>query len=300
MESTPFVSIILPVYNRAATLPRAVESVLIQTFDDYELIIVDDGSQDDTASVARGYLQNAKVRYIHQDNAGAGAARNQGIAVARGQWVAFQDSDDEWCQEKLQAQVDLAKNSAAEVAVIYSDMVRVTQAGKRIPWLSPDVRMGVLIDADTLDYQVKNIGLQSALIRRSVLLREGKFDQHLPRFIDLDLFARLALRYRFAKVDRPLVTYYETRGISSDPEARARARIALIDKYRNFFERNARYLAHQYIRVATAYWMGGHMEEKDRYCRLALATYWRDGHVLAKAAVVNFFPRRLLPGRWCG
>ena len=103
MAASPQVSVVIPTYNRAHILGRAIDSVLQQTHRDLELIIVDDGSSDGTAALVRG-IEDPRVRYVHQQNRGVSAARNRGIAEARAEWLAFLDSDDEWLPQKLERQ----------------------------------------------------------------------------------------------------------------------------------------------------------------------------------------------------
>jgi glycosyltransferase involved in cell wall biosynthesis len=95
-ENQPFFSVIIPTYNRAGFLLRALASVQRQKFYDYEIIVVDDGSHDATADKVKGYA----VRYLYQDNRGVSSARNLGVAEARGRWLAFLDADDEWLPQK--------------------------------------------------------------------------------------------------------------------------------------------------------------------------------------------------------
>lgn len=105
LNGTPFVSIVIPTYNRARFLGRLVRSVLNQTYKNFEVIVADDASTDDTAEIIKTFKDD-RIRYIrHESNAGAAAARNTGIKASRGEYVAFQDSDDEWLPEKLEKQM---------------------------------------------------------------------------------------------------------------------------------------------------------------------------------------------------
>ena len=103
------ISVVIPAYNAGRFIRRTIDSVLAQTYTDYEIIVVDDGSTDNTAEIVKSY--GSKVRYIYQQNAGDGAARNTGIYAAKGEWIAFLDHDDEWLPEKLRLQMELLKRN---------------------------------------------------------------------------------------------------------------------------------------------------------------------------------------------
>ncbi|MGA7301658.1 MAG: glycosyltransferase family A protein, partial [Candidatus Sulfotelmatobacter sp.] len=116
----PKVSVVIPTYNRAGTVPRAIESVLAQTFTDLEVIVVDDGSSDDTGKVL-GEMFGERIRYFAQVNQGASIARNRGIEEARGEWIAFLDSDDLWEKEKLEWQLKALEQFAPQCCGCYTD-----------------------------------------------------------------------------------------------------------------------------------------------------------------------------------
>ncbi|MBI4683838.1 MAG: glycosyltransferase family 2 protein [Nitrospirae bacterium] len=106
------VSVIIPTYNRADFLPQTIQSILNQTYQDWELIVVDDGSKDITEDIVDGFkAKDRKIEYFYQVNKGAGAARNSGIRKSSGNYIAFLDSDDEWLPEKLERQVDFMRNN---------------------------------------------------------------------------------------------------------------------------------------------------------------------------------------------
>jgi len=130
----PTVSIIIPTYNRAALLPRALDSVVAQTFSDWEIILVDDGSTDDTAQLAADYYRRLGDRFvcIREENRGSSAARNRGIDACHGRFVAFLDSDDEFAPAKLERQLTLFE-LRPELGFVYSDFAFVDLKGKRHP-----------------------------------------------------------------------------------------------------------------------------------------------------------------------
>src|SRR5687767_7523259 len=172
----PVVSVVLPTYNRAPLLGRAIRSVLGQSYTDFELIVVDDGSTDGTSGVVAGF-RDKRIRYLPlARNTGAGAARNAGIRVARGKFVAFQDSDDEWLPAKLAKQMSAFERGPAKLGVVYSDMQRVLSDGSTKYFAAPSIFSDRLINPDIRFYQVSNLGIQSAVIRREYLDEVGPFN----------------------------------------------------------------------------------------------------------------------------
>lgn len=268
----PAVSVILPTYNRAHTLGRAVDSVLRQTFDDFELIIIDDGSTDESDAVLRAYLSAGRARVIRQSsNKGCAEARNLGLMASRGQYVAFQDSDDEWLPDKLEKAVAALDRLPPECGIFYSDMLRNNEDGSSYYWESPTVRRGVLTDANTLEYAVHGVSIVSAVIRRECFQRVGFFDTALARFIDLDLFIRLSDHFDFFHQREPLVKYYVSpTAISLDMKALADARLYLIGKYYQRLKESKEHLAYQYLALAWALSEDGRAQETYEYASKSL------------------------------
>jgi len=221
-KQTPRVSVIIPTYNRATTLGRAARSVLFQDFRDLELIVVDDGSSDETAEVIAG-LEDARVRVIvHETNRGVGAARNTGIDAANGEIVAFQDSDDEWLQGKLSAQVRAIEAEGEDCVLVYCTKIVygrdenyrrgqrrvVCVPGPEVTELSGDLREFL--------WRQHVISTQTMLVRADALRRIGGFDTGLYNCEEWDLAIRLSEVGTFTFVDDPLVnTYIQTDSIST-------------------------------------------------------------------------------------
>jgi glycosyltransferase involved in cell wall biosynthesis len=222
-------SIILPTYDRAHLLPRSIASVLAQTDGDFELIVVDDGSADESAAVVAGF-GDARIRYVAlPENRGLPAARNAGLAVARGALVAFQDSDDEWHPDKLARQRRVLADHP-EAGVVYGDMHRVCADGRVLYHRSPTIVRGRLIDPTTRYWQSYMLAMQPVLIRRACLQRL-RFDERLIRLEDLDLHLRLAAHVEFVHVPEPVVRYHETGGLTVDHRAELKGRRQLLRKY---------------------------------------------------------------------
>jgi glycosyltransferase involved in cell wall biosynthesis len=248
---SPLVSVVVPTYERARTLERAIASVLDQTFSDFELIVVDDGSTDATQRLLGRYAGLRNVRCVSTRHRGCAAARNLGLTLACGRYIAFQDSDDEWLPEKLGKAI-AALEREPKAGVFYSDMLRVHADGSCTDFRSPEVQQGALISTTTLDFQVRRIGIQSAVIRRECFDAVGSFDESLPRLIDLELFIRLSDKFGFIHSTEKLVRYYAGAGISTNRQALVTARRCLLRKYRHRLAREPQHLARQYLYLADA------------------------------------------------
>ncbi len=225
-----FVSVVLPTFNRAATILRAVESVLNQTHTDLELIVVDDGSTDETESLLMR-ASDPQIRYVKlARNRGQSLARNTGIRMARGELVAFQDSDDSWHPEKLERQIKRL-NEDREAGGIYCDLLRICRASAPFVMSAQEPAVGRLIDRERSTYQTYGIGIQSCLLRKAVIHEAGGFWESLPAFEDLELLLRIARRRRLLRISMPLTNYYETNGVSTDPVAERQARAMMLRRY---------------------------------------------------------------------
>lgn len=243
----PLVSVILPTRNRAQTLKRAIDSVLNQSFADFELVIVNDGSTDGS-KVMLDALADQRVRCYHRaQSRGAGAARNYGIKKTNSLFIAFQDSDDEWYPDKLSIQLESINKS--EAGLVYSHMLRIDRAGNESMFFAPDNVYEGIYDTNLYKYHVENIGIQSCLIRRECLEKSGLFDESMPALEDLELFIRLADICAFQRIDLPLVKYYENEGISSNMDAQTKARKLLFQKYKNELRCNKKAIAIEMMRI---------------------------------------------------
>jgi glycosyltransferase involved in cell wall biosynthesis len=249
---TPAVSIVLPTYNRAELLGRSIQSVLGQTYRDFELIVVDDGSTDGTVEVVGGF-RDRRIRYVPlARNTGAGAARNVGIRMARGKLLAFQDSDDEWLPSKLAKQMSAFEHGPVRLGMVYSDMERIFSDGTAVYFAAPSVSSDRLINPAIRFYQVSNLGVQSTVIKRECLEAVGCFNEDLPAFEDLEMFIRLSRRCDFQRLPEPLVKYYDTQGISKDVYARWVSRkIMLKLYYRELLIRNPSFLFNEALWLFT-------------------------------------------------
>jgi glycosyltransferase involved in cell wall biosynthesis len=199
----PLFSIVVTCYNYGQYLQQSLQSVLDQTCADFEVIVIDDGSTDNTPDVMEQYTADSRFKYIRQANAGQPKAKNRGIAESSGEFIAFLDADDIWLQQtKLEKQ--LALFADPQVGAVYARRKWINQDGVEISGDERVLRRGSILDHVFID---NFICFSSSVIRRSCLDEVGYFDENLPMGIDYDLWIRLAARYRFDYVDEALVKY---------------------------------------------------------------------------------------------
>jgi glycosyltransferase involved in cell wall biosynthesis len=214
VKTIPTVSVIIPTYNRASVICDAVESVLNQSYSNVDLIVVDDGSKDDTHARLRRF--GNRIRLITQDNAGPAAARNRGIAVSRGDLVAFLDSDDLWLPSKVERQVSLLGRLDVAVTSCLCN-IQMKWSDKEFgsfdnAWLNPAIEEGVWLNVDEVLATRFVLFNQGIMVRRHVLERIGGFDEDLRLLEDADLALRLSLVGPWAFIQTPLAIWRETRG----------------------------------------------------------------------------------------
>ena len=222
------ISVILPAYNREGTILRAVQSVLGQTYSDIELIVVDDGSTDGTGDIVTS-IQDPRMKLLRTvTNQGACAARNLGVAAARGDWVAFQDSDDAWYPGKLERQLQAASTWGADV--VFSAMRLVQENGKPagvVP--EPSFPPGICTYEKFLERS--RASTQTIMGRRDCFLSEP-FDEAMPRMQDWDIILRLARRYKICYAGEVLVdTYLQSDSLTMQTEKG-------LEAYRRIYAKN--------------------------------------------------------------
>lgn len=202
----PVVSVVVPTYNRARVLPRAIECVLGQSCGDLELLIVDDGSTDDTEAAVSGYT-DPRVRYLREPiNRGTSAARNVGLREARGTFVAFLDSDDEWLPDKLTRQLAVFASRGPETGLVYTGVERVESDGQSTIQ-RPRARGEVY--RELLWRNAIHGGGSNVMMRRNAVASTGFFNETLKAIEDYEYWLRIARFFSIEFVDAPLVRYYD-------------------------------------------------------------------------------------------
>lgn len=222
-EKNQLVSIIIPAYNAARYVKGAVDSALAQTYPNVEVIVVDDGSTDNTAEILSPYAAAGKIKYVKQENKGLAGARNAGIRVSRGAYVALLDSDDLFLPEKISRQA-AALESHPDFGVCYCDLIHFADSQKgrrfyhhRYKYPSGDIFPDLL--------QAQLVNPLAVMLRRSVLDAHGLFDESLRRSEDWEMWLRLSRAgVKFYYLGEPLAQYRIGQGganlssLKSEPE----------------------------------------------------------------------------------
>ena len=203
-RETPLVSVVIPTYNRALTISPAIDSALNQTYKNIEIIVVDDGSTDNTKEALKPYEQ--KITYIPQANSGVSSARNIGIQRAAGEYVAFLDSDDLWYPQKLEKQIEAIQKNQ-EYALCLTNIEYINEAGSHISF--SNLREIILQNGSFFEYLLRGFPVTCSymLIKKDVFNAVGLFDESLKTAEDIDMLLRITSGYQAILIDEPLVKY---------------------------------------------------------------------------------------------
>ncbi len=232
------ISVIMPTYNRGDVIERSVRSVLSQTYKNLELIIVDDGSTDNTEQLIHGF-GDTRIVYAKQGrNAGAAHARNTGAGLASGEWIAFQDSDDEWVQDKLEKQMDYWRRHP-EYAMVYCPFTTYREADtKGIKTPSEEYTREELEGNILQSILIQNkIGTPTMLMKKESFFCVGGFDESYRCLEDWDFAIRFSQKYSIGFLDEPLVKVYRQEDSLSNKTAEYYAyRSRMIIQYKALLE----------------------------------------------------------------
>jgi len=286
-------SVVIATYNRAHTLSRAVRSVLDQTYKDFEIVVVDDGSKDRTAEVVASF-NDTRIKYIkHDRNRGVSAARNTGINATTSKYVAFQDSDDVWLPEKLDKQMAIFKEAPPSVGVVYTGFLKIAGGSVAyVPGPSLTKKDGRIYDS--LICRGNYVTPQAAVVRRECFEKAGLFDENIRCFEDWELWLRISECYEFKCVDQPLVIVYggTEDSLLGNLDAAAEG-LELITKkhWRNIRDKDRRLLASYYISVANNFRSMGQFRRARNYYVKAAAAYPFDVRCVGAALAASLGDR---------
>jgi glycosyltransferase involved in cell wall biosynthesis len=198
MNKEDLVSIVIATYNRGYILPRAIESALKQTYKNIEIIIVDDGSTDNTEEIVEGFSEPRIIYIRHSENLGCSAAKNTGIKNSKGYFIAFLDSDDEYLPRKIAKSVEAFKNSSPRLGIVASNYYKGNKNDRNI--------------AVGKTYKIKRLSLISSwVIRRDVFEKIGIFDERLILSQDIDFMIRFRKKLSFCFIEEPLQIIHQSK-----------------------------------------------------------------------------------------
>ena len=264
----PQVSVIIPTYNRAGSISRSLKSILNQTFQDFEIIVVDDGSTDDTHQVTAD-LADARIRLLrHETNLGPGPARNTGMQAATGHYIAWLDSDDEWFPEKLETQLTAMRQAAPQFKASYTAYEIVQQDFAKVYFSPYSDQRKLFLGSD------KAPG-STLLFERTLLTEIGLLDTSMRRFEDWDWLLRYSRNYELLPVDRPLSRiYYSPRRSAAAVE---QSTLAFVAKYSQDLRRFGLFrnvvISKRWMEVASYYAQEPNFSKMFHYIFKAFSVY---------------------------
>lgn len=255
-KEMPLVSVITPTFNREAFIQKTVDEVLAQTYGNFEHIIIDDGSTDNTRSILRPYLEDSRIRYFYQDNQGQSSARKNALSHANGDYICFLDSDNYWSKDKLERQLALF-SKYPEVDVVYGDVITIDEGGNEISRKNMRRYSGHIAPQMMRD---NCVSMNTAMVRRNCFDELGGSRVNRQVADDYELWLRFSAKYEYLYVAE-YFAYYRvmTNQISSDKTRRFESNEAILNDFvdqfpdamsqkefaqgfASFFTRKARYL----------------------------------------------------------
>ncbi len=264
-NAIPMISVIIPTFNREDRIIEAVDSVLSQTYSNIEIIIVDDGSTDNTENVIKSHITDSRVKYIKKlENRGACYARNIGIANATGEYIAFQDSDDIWKKEKLDEQIKFLESHNADFV-----FCRLRRGEKRAYFPSIFVIRNAYRKKDVI---IKPCGSTQTFLGKRNCIKEVLFDEKLGRYQDWDYLIRVSEKYRTVYQKKTLVIQrIQQDSISTNSQKGIVALDYILKKYDEEFKKSGRGTANVFSIKASLV----HREGKDykKYLYDAISTF---------------------------
>ena len=242
----PLVSVVIATYNMGQYLPLAVQSILDQTYTNLEVVIIDDGSKDDTEALIQPKLADARVRYLKQENQGQPRAKNNGINACKGEFVAFCDGDDLWTPNKLELQLPCFEQNP-NVAVVSTDISRMDKHGV---YMDAPVRQRYSGKITEKLILTNCISFGTAIVRKDVLDSVNGFDIDLPMGIDWDLWLRISINHEFYHLNEITYLYRIWSGqMSKNYRGRIKNTFKILDK---FFANNPKLLPNTLKQMAYA------------------------------------------------
>lgn len=250
----PKVSVIIPTFNRATFLKCAIESVLNQTYNDFEAVVVDDNSSDHTHKVVESFRDSRIKYHRHDENKGPSAARNTAILTSTGDYIAFLDDDDTWFRNKLEKQIELLDRSHQDICGVYSNRIVLDKATNRVISSKPksDKLKGNLLSQLLIGSPIHT---STVMLRKKCLDEVGLFDETMSYMEDRDLWIRLSLKWAFEYINYPLsIAYVHKQGhLSERLLGQTAGRERLLKRYSKLFSQNKKSLSKLHLLQGAQY-----------------------------------------------
>lgn len=260
----PKVSVIVPTCNRPHLIRRTIDSILKQTFQDFEIIVVDDGMKERAEEVVKSF-GDSRIRYIHHEtNKGGGAARNTGIKVAQGEYIAFLDDDDEWSPDKLERQIKAMDKSGDDVGFCFTAITQILDNEER----STNIEDGVIDYYEKSLTTFKRVLTSALLVKKEVFERVGYFDEKLPSHQEAELIIRISKEFKAIGINKPMVKMISDSGhesIGKSLTRRIKGEEMLLEMHIEEYKKRPHVLAKHYFQIGLWYRDSGDYKEARRY-----------------------------------
>jgi len=267
----PAVSVIIPTYNRADILPRAINSILGQTYRDLDIIIIDDGSSEDIQSILQS-IESGKITLIkHTENRGIAASRNAGIRASDSKYIALLDNDDEWLPEKLEKQIKLLNTAPAKTAISDTGFINIIKNKEYfVPAFEQRNKNGNIYR----NIISKHFILPSTiLIKRECFLSTGMLDENIPVFDDWDYFFRILKEYGIKSINEPLIRrHHHNDNVSSKIDIVLTGYSRLVEKHYTEISRDHRLLSICYLKLGHMSCFQGESKKGREYLAKSIRT----------------------------
>ncbi|PWT85604.1 MAG: glycosyl transferase [Acidobacteria bacterium] len=258
-KAVPRVTVILPTHNRASLLPRAINSVLAQTFTDFELLVIDDASNDASAQLIRGFSDPRIIYIRHEVNRGEAESRNTGIRHARGEYIAYLDDDDEWVPIKLDKQVKVLDSSPPETGVVYTGCDHIELGTGRKVGTRKVSRRGRV-----LEHLLRENFLPgpTALVRKKCFQEVGEYDSTVRYGPDWEMWIRIARYFDFEVIPEPLYRYsIHTNQLTANFGLQLAGLERILELHSDLFLKHANAHARQLLQLGLLYYLCGNPAE---------------------------------------
>ena len=267
----PRVSVIIPTYNRSELLVKAVASVLDQSFGDFELLVIDDCSPDDTREKIESVGDSRVTYFRNPENKGVSGSRNFGIEKSQGEYRAVLDDDDEWLPEKLERQVGILDNGPSNLGLVYTGSLSVDLAtGSLIETTIPRYKGNVLNDLAVLNF----IPTSSVLVRRECFTKIGLFDENLSYAEDFDLWIRISTEFLIDYIRDPLLVHKDHPQTTTANNKKVAVNVRrILDKHSALFASNKKGLSNYLLMMGTALCHNGELGEGRKAILAAIKAY---------------------------